>query len=203
MRQHATRVVSGNHDWALGYDEDPRCSPPYRAMAAEMAHYTASALTPQNREYLRQLPLQTNLGRDGRRFHLCHAIPSDPLYGYCPAESDRWGLEVGLIPAEILLVGHTHTPFVHEIGSRRVVNPGSLGQPKIGAPNACYAVWEDGRFDLRRYAYPVQDTINKLHALPLSAEVRHDLIAVLLTGVPAARSSSDATRVQDGVQQVG
>ncbi|MGH9536223.1 MAG: metallophosphoesterase family protein [Terriglobales bacterium] len=189
VARNATHVVRGNHDQALGYDQDPRCSPPFRNMAAEMGRYTASVLTAENRRYLRRLPRQLTLERDGVRFYLCHAVPSDPLYGYCSAESERWAAELAATEAEVLLVGHTHTPFVRVIGGHRVVNPGSLGQPKTGGPEACYAVWENGAVALRRLAYPWDETASKLRAAPVGAEVREDLIAVLRTGRPAAREA--------------
>lgn len=189
VRGHATQVVRGNHDQALGFNEDPRCSTPFRAMAAEMGRYTAAVLTPENRDYLHTLPQQLTLKRDDVRFHLCHAIPSDPLYGYCPEESGQWADELAAIDAEVLLVGHTHTPFIRSFQEKKVINPGSLGQPKTGAPEACYAVWENGQVELRRIVYDWGKTVHKLRQIRLTPAVRNDLIAVLETGAPKTRSS--------------
>lgn len=33
LRERASVIVRGNHDHAVGYDVDPRCSSPFRAMA--------------------------------------------------------------------------------------------------------------------------------------------------------------------------
>jgi predicted phosphodiesterase len=71
-----------------------------------------------------------------------------------PEDSDDWIREMDSVPADVLLVGHTHTPFIRRIGDRVVVNPGSLGQPKTGKPEACYAVWQDGTFELKSFSYP-------------------------------------------------
>ena len=81
-----------------------------------------------------------------------------------------------------MLVGHTHTPFVRKIGNQLLVNPGSLGQPKTGNPNACYAVWHDGKFDLKFFSYPVEKTIARLKSLSFPPEIEEDLITVLQTG---------------------
>ena len=64
--------------------------------------------------------------------------------------------------ADVILVGHTHLPSVRSIGSRMVVNPGSLGQPKNGRPEACYAVWEDGKIELKSFSYPIDAVAAKL-----------------------------------------
>jgi putative phosphoesterase len=182
VKTHSSVVVRGNHDHSIGYDADPRCNARYKQMADLTGKYTASVLKKEQKELLRQLPLKLELTRKNTRFYLCHAKPSDPLYGYCPQQSDDWIKELGQIKAEALLVGHTHTPFIRRIGDQVVVNPGSLGQPKTGKPDACYAVWEDGTFQLKSFTYAVDKTIAKLKALAFPPEVEKDLITVLTTG---------------------
>lgn len=188
-RRRATVMVRGNHDHAVGFDEDPRCSPRFRRMAEETRQYTLSVLSEADREFLRGLPLTATRRLAGVRFHLSHALPSDPLYPYCGADSDRWRPELDRLEADVVLTGHTHLPFVQPVGGRLLINPGSLGQAKHGRPEACYAIWEDGRIELRSVAYQVEATVEKISSLPLSAEVREDLIAVLRAGGPARLKS--------------
>jgi protein phosphatase len=64
----------------------------------------------------------------------------------------------------------------------RIVNPGSVGQPKHGAAMACYALWENGRLSLRSCRYPVGDTVRKICALTVPLQIRNQLAAVLLSG---------------------
>ena len=153
-------------------------------MAEQTRQFTLSTLSDQEKAYLRSLPLQCEVERDGRHFHLCHAVPSDPLYGYCLEDSDRWAAELQELPADILLVGHTHMPFIRRLGNRTVANPGSLGQPKTGRSGACYAVWNDSRLELKEFSYPVEAAIAKLQGLPVTPDVRKDLAAVLRRGSP-------------------
>jgi len=182
VKKKSTVVVRGNHDHSIGYDTDPRCTPRYQKMADVTRKYTASVVTKKQKDYLRELPLNLEIERENVRFYLCHAKPSDPLYGYCPAESDEWVKELDHVKTDVLLVGHTHTPFVRRIGERLVVNPGSLGQPKTGKPDACYAVWENGSFQLKTFPYAVDETIGRLRALAFPADVTNDLTTVLRTG---------------------
>jgi protein phosphatase len=182
VRSHSSVVVRGNHDHSFGYDVDPRCSARYQKMAEITGRYTASVLSKEQKEFLRQLPLKLELKRLDTRFYLCHAKPSDPLYAYCPEQSEEWAHELEHVKGDALLVGHTHTPFIRRIGNRVVVNPGSLGQPKTGKPDACYAVWEDGVFQLKSFPYAVAETTAKLQALGFPQEVEKDLITVLQTG---------------------
>jgi putative phosphoesterase len=190
VRQKANVLVRGNHDHSVGFNEDPRCSVRFREMAAATGRFTDSVLNFGHKHFLRQLPLQVETERGGARFHLCHAIPSDPLFGYCEANSDQWAAEAGTIGADFIFVGHTHVPAVRSIGSCVVVNPGSLGQPKGGGPEARYALWQDGAVELKSCPYPVEAAVAKVQALPLEAELRDELSTILRSGsIPAVKAA--------------
>ena len=182
VRNQASQVVRGNHDHAVGCGEDPRCYGRFRELAEATGQFTQTRLTPGEQQYLRDLPLQLELQVGQTRFWLCHAIPSDPLFGYATAKSDLWQEECERLPADILLVGHTHAPFVEKVGHCLVVNPGSLGQPNNRTGLACYAMWEDGLVSLCQTAYLVETTVAKVQAMPVSEGVRSDLVALLRTG---------------------
>jgi protein phosphatase len=186
LRQHASLIVRGNHDHAVGYDVDPRCSPPFRAMAEATRQHAMKVLSDDDKRFLRDLRLTASVERDGQRLFLCHATPSDPLFAYCPPDSPEWSQESASVDADIILVGHTHLPFVKRFGTRTVVNPGSLGQPKDGGPEASYAVWQDGAVTLRKVAYPVDRTVAKMKELRLPAGIAVALEHLLRTGRPPA-----------------
>lgn len=182
IRSKAALVVRGNHDNSIGFNQDPRCSAAFRDMAEATRRFTDSVLNSGHKHYLRNLSLYEVTTRRDTRFYLCHAVPSDPLFSYCAASSDQWATEVENLSADILLVGHTHVPFVRSVGQCLVVNPGSLGQPKTGSPEACFAVWEDGKMELKSYPYPVEWAVAKVQALPIASSLRDDLSRILRTG---------------------
>jgi putative phosphoesterase len=182
IRANTSIVIRGNHDHAVGYDEDPHCIARYQKMADETRRYTASVLNEEQKQFLRDLPLRRKLRRQNTRFYLCHAKPSDPLYGYSAPDSLDWIAEVERLQTDVLLVGHTHVPLMRRIGDCLIVNPGSLGQPMTGKSEACYAVWEDGSFQLKTYSYPVEKTVAKVRALSFSQDVEADLVHILRNG---------------------
>ena len=182
VQANASVVIRGNHDHAIGFDEDPRCSAPFRAMARVMQQYTSSALSQSQKQFLRDLPLNVDCELRGMKISMCHAVPSDPLFAYCPPDSPRWESELDLAKADLLLVGHTHLAFDRQCGKRRVVNPGSLGQPKTGMSAACYAIWDDGAMELRSCEYPFEKTIRTIDALSIPAAIKASLADVLRHG---------------------
>jgi putative phosphoesterase len=176
-------VVQGNHDRALGCDEDPRCSGSYRALAAAMQSFTATQLSAAAKDYLARLPTTVQHTIDGAAFVLCHAAPSDPLYAYVPVgDMRRWEDEIvfGHHP-DFLLVGHTHEPFVRQIDDTTLVNPGSVGQPKDGEASASYAVYDNGIIELRRARYDVRAVIAELEKCA-PENIARQLGRILLTG---------------------
>jgi putative phosphoesterase len=182
VRSHASTVVRGNHDHSVGFDAECGCAPRFRAMADATRDYTASVLSGTDKQFLRDLPTCARREIDGRVFFLCHATPTNLLYEYRLPDSPLWQRDEGTGGANVILVGHSHLQFVREAGDHLVVNPGSLGQSKTGDPRARYAVWLDGRFELRASEYPFETTIQKISSLPLADEIKTDLASVLRSG---------------------
>jgi putative phosphoesterase len=188
VRKRAAVIVRGNHDHAIAFGEDCRCSARFRQMAEATRALTERLLSAEQKSFLRELPECASRQIEKTIFFLCHATPSNPLFEYRNPDSVKWEVEEAALGADVILGGHTHIPFVRAFGNRIVANPGSLGQSKAGGPSARYAVWEDGRIELRSYGYPVEVTVAKIHELSLPDEVRRDLITVLSTGtVPPKR----------------
>jgi protein phosphatase len=182
IRENSSIVIRGNHDQSVGYDEDPRCIARYQRMADATRGYTARVLSEEQKQFLRDLPIRRELRRQNTRFYLCHAKPSDPLYGYSAPDSSEWVAEVETLQTDVLLVGHTHLPLMRRIGKHLIVNPGSLGQSMTGKAEARYAVWEDGSFQLKAYSYPVEKTVTKVRALLFPQDVEKDLVHILRDG---------------------
>jgi putative phosphoesterase len=182
IMEKATVVVRGNHDDAVISTEPAPWKARWRVTAEATKQFTLSVLSGEQKSFIQSLPLHLTVVREGTTFFLTHATPSDPLYGHHSPESEDWGREIDSVRAEVLLVGHSHVPFMRTAGNGVVLNPGSIGQPRNGDIRASYAVWQDGQFSLKTYSYPVQDTIRKIRALSLPAEVEKDLVAILQTG---------------------
>jgi diadenosine tetraphosphatase ApaH/serine/threonine PP2A family protein phosphatase len=120
----------------------------------------------------------------------CHATPSDPLFAYRPQDSDLWLTDEVDRAIQVELVGHTHVPFRRALPERVIVNPGSVGQPKHGRAEACYALWQDGKITLASAPYDFKRTIDKLRDLRLSSVVFDGLAKMLRTGSVVADVSA-------------
>jgi putative phosphoesterase len=183
VRSHASLVIRGNHDHAVGFGADCGCSPRFLAMAEATRDYTLATLSAADKLYLRQLPTSARSQIAETNFFLCHATPTNLLYEYRPPDSSLWDKADGVSQnSNVILAGHTHLQFSRRCGKRLVVNPGSLGQSKMGNPLARYALWQDGHFELNAYEYPLEKTARKIIAMPVAQDVKRDLVQVLLSG---------------------
>jgi predicted phosphodiesterase len=162
VREHGSLVLQGNHDRSLATGEPPRCRPSFEWLAGAMAPVGRAQLTEEERRYLAELSPGTSRSLDGVVCLLAHATPSDPLYRYLGPDREAWERELSEVEGELILVGHTHLQFELVVGSKRVVNPGSVGQPKDGDPRAAYAVLDHGVLTLKRVAYEVGRTVDAL-----------------------------------------
>lgn len=182
VMEKAAVVVQGNHDNAVANDDDSKWTARYRELSTATRTYTSSVIRPDQKAYLANLPSHTIVEREGKLFYMTHASPSDPLYGKCLPDDEEWVSEFQKLPADILLVGHTHVPFIRKIGDKILLNPGSIGQPRTGNSLASYAVYENGEFELRLFQYPVDVTVEKLNRLALPKHIITKLTEILETG---------------------
>jgi putative phosphoesterase len=183
-RRNATFAVRGNHDHAVLTGERTGAGPAWMDLAEESAAWTRSVLSNADLEYLDSLPTSLTFSFGGARFAAFHAAPSDPLYRYLPPETGQaeWRAEVERVDADWLLLGHTHRPLLRNVGSTVVLNPGSAGQPRAGAPFATYAIWEDGDVFLVQRRYAVEHVVDRLAATSLDERARSRLARTLRTG---------------------
>lgn len=187
IRERAFVAIRGDHDNALALDVDCHCAPDQKALAEATLAYHRTLLSNEELDWLRALPGSVGFTLDGYRFAAFHATPRNPLFGYeitPELPDDQLREQIEGVKADFILLGHTHLPMVRGIGSRIVVNPGSVGQPADGNPECSYAIIEDGVVELRRAKYDLSGTMDALRKLPLGGELIDQLISILEQGGP-------------------
>jgi predicted phosphodiesterase len=171
-------IVRGNHDkvcCGLERGED------FNASARASAQWTASRLRPESREHLRSLPKgPASVAPDTV---ICHgSVTHEDRYLF----SDFDAYEAfEYAEFRICFFGHTHIPCVFQKndrgievwplkgdlvevsldpGSRYLINPGSVGQPRDRTPKASFGEFypESNRFVLRRVEYDVEKAARKI-----------------------------------------
>ncbi len=182
VRQNVETSVRGNHDHAVAQRILPKGNTGFRklAVATRPLHWTL--IDPARNKFLARLPITARVQIDGYRFQLLHATPRDPMDEYLGPDIAAWEARVQGIEADFLCVGHTHVPYEVQVGDLRVVNPGSVGQPRDGDPRASYVIIEDGQVQFKKVAYDIDETLRLLKKQDVAPWAVELTAAVLQTG---------------------
>jgi putative phosphoesterase len=131
-------------------------------------------LSKKNRKYLRFLSKEVRVKVRGHRILLAHGSPaSDKEHLYPDTPEDRLReLAKMAKKTDIIVVGHSHQPFVRQVDDVWFINTGSVGRPDDGDPRACYAIlrFQGDEFQVQhhRVEYDVERTVAAVqeHNLP-------------------------------------
>lgn len=170
VSHRADHCLVGNHDLVvlgeLAVSE-------FNDEAAAAAVWTADVLTPESRAFLASLkPFGAVDGVD-----LFHASARDPVWEYVLTEEAATAT-LELSSAPLILVGHSHVALAITadngrvsggpapggskitLDGRRLLNPGSVGQPRDGDPRAAWLLLDlEERFaEFRRVPYSIERT---------------------------------------------
>lgn len=174
-------IVMGNHDNAVAYGVDCGCAPELHDLSMYTRIHISYRLLEANQiEWLRNLP-KVHAGSCGPlKIYAVHGAPRNPLYGYLKPGLPERELLLMLTPspialnpkpveANIVITGHTHIPMDLKVGTLRILNPGSVGQPRDGDPRAAYMVLdlESGEASVFKVRYDIEAVVAKLRALRL------------------------------------
>jgi diadenosine tetraphosphatase ApaH/serine/threonine PP2A family protein phosphatase len=153
VAERADLCLIGNHDLAvLGRIDLDVFAPEAEASA----RWTAEVLDPQARTYLESLEPQAE--REG--VGLFHASPRDAVWEYV-LSPEVARASVDRVPQDLVLVGHSHVALAFALSDgrlmtapegtaltladdRRLLNPGSVGQPRDGDPRAAWLLLDLG-----------------------------------------------------------
>ena len=166
-------VVKGNHDEYCSTDQP---LDGFNPAAAEAVNWTRKQLTPEDRQWLRDL----KYARMVTNFTIVHATLDGP---------QRWGYVFDKLAAAasftyqntaVCFFGHTHVPvafirdnmvrggtyskFKIEAGKKYFINVGAIGQPRDNNPKAAYVVYDtdEGTIELRRLEYDIAAAQKKI-----------------------------------------
>ena len=132
LQKDVIACIKGNHE-ALLLGDIPRKSgaePIYRLDDASVR------LSQEMKNVMASWPLTREITAGARRILLVHGRPSNPLEGYLYADGPLLPDEAGVY--DVVVMGHTHRPFIRREQGTLWLNAGSCGLPRdIGGLASC------------------------------------------------------------------
>ena len=175
LSRQFTANIAGNHDVGIYVKEVPEAN-----MLARLSwEWTRTQIGQGGESFLKALPFKLRVRYQGRVFEAYHASPV-PEKIFTDYLFPRRGKDPALFGAveSLCLVGHTHVPLVliptgvmepeHDTvldlttPEKKIINPGSVGQPRDGNRKASYLVVDGGHISYQRVGYDVRETQRKM-----------------------------------------
>jgi len=169
IQQECDIVIAGNHDaGAAGNVSLDR----YNQEGAIALRWTRSILSKDETNWLNHLPYYSEY----EYFFLCHSYPADPE-SWTYVQRRNHALEsIRARQGFISLIGHTHFPgcwledgnftemIKGDFSKVRIVNAGSVGQPRDKDPRAAYILIDTdaGIWEHRRVEYSIDDAASRI-----------------------------------------
>jgi putative phosphoesterase len=124
--------------------------------------HNTEALTDDNFAYLRSMRSQYRDRIDGLELYMVHGSPNNKFRDYVHDVDDTI-FEAFEHPPDVLILGHTHIPLNTLHDHTLVINPGSVGQPRDGNPDASYAILDTETREAthHRVTYDIDATADK------------------------------------------
>ena len=159
VQDHVSIAIRGNHDHSTAQRIIGKGDFGLRRLAAVTRDYNWETLSKKELKFLSRLPVTERIELDGLRYHLVHATPFDPLDHYLKEDAERWAAVTKDLETDLVCVGHSHIPFELQTPHCKVVNPGSIGQPRDGDPRSSYAIVDNGEISFHRFEYDIDEVL--------------------------------------------
>ncbi|MDQ3654602.1 MAG: metallophosphatase family protein [Chloroflexota bacterium] len=174
IRSRGIPTIMGNYDDGVGFDRDD-CGCAYKD-AAERERgqrsllWTRSVVTDERKAWLRTLVPELRREINGVRVRFVHGSPRR-MNEYLFADRDPASLAriARAADCDVLVFGHTHSPWSRAIEGVEFINTGSVGKPKDGDARAGWGlltVGDDGTVssEMHRVPYAIPAMANAIRA---------------------------------------
>ena len=158
LRRNNVLAVKGNHDQYLIDDKAPEGA---RGEIKNSVKKMKQLISKKNLNYIKSLPDFLSFTIDDKKVLVVHASPWDHLEERIYPDYQNFD-RFKKIDADVVILGHTHYPYVKKIGKLTVVNPGSCGQPRDDN-RLSYTIWDTNTnsFENKRLPWDIEGFTKK------------------------------------------
>ncbi|MGV8059404.1 MAG: metallophosphoesterase family protein [Smithellaceae bacterium] len=159
LSQQKTTCIMGNHEamatGLLPLSEDRDSIYRIRPMLANMPASLLNSIT-------KLWPASKTINVLGKTILMVHGRPSAPLQGYL-YQNDRPSPDE-TAKFDVIVMGHTHRPFIQQHGNALLINSGSCGLPRDIGNAPSFAVYDvlNSTAEIHRFKMDIKSIINNL-----------------------------------------
>lgn len=148
-------IIQGNTDEMIiksTGNPDDIYTPPNKIMASAL-NYAQKLLRPDQKEFLRKLPVQLREKIGKLEILLVHGSPRKNNEDIFPdMEISKVKEIVAGTTEDIIFCGHTHIPVIYHLDKQVIINAGSVGRPFTKVPDSSYVILNYPDFSTLEYS---------------------------------------------------
>lgn len=158
IKKRRIECIIGNHDYAMVHnggiiERSKTCT----NILTKQLNY----ITSENLEFLRRLDATMTIEIGQYKIFAVHGGLNNHIDEYLSNLSDNYFKALDKSITHVI-TGHNHLPKVKHYGNILYANCGSVGQPRDYNPMASYAIFEEGKYNIRRVSYNIDETIKQM-----------------------------------------
>lgn len=160
LRGVRVESIKGNHE---AYVLEEIALKEERLRESYLLDYTQKNISRENLDFLSEFKDELRFQFQGKSILMVHGSPFDKLTEYVYPDSPHFDRFL-TVDAQIIIMGHTHRPFIKGVGDKLLINPGSCGQPRDYDPRASCVIWDvdHQKIHIERVAYDVEKMVKDL-----------------------------------------
>jgi len=166
--------IRGNHDEYLLQNSSDRLN----MILKKSVEYTKKKITKNNLFKIQKAPIFLNKELNGIKIKMYHGSPWNFLEGYIYPDYKQFE-KFRDLDADLIILGHTHVPFINYVDEKIIFNPGSSGQPRDKDNRASYGVFqtENKSLEIKRTEYDINKVIQAAKTDGIDSQIIQMLVS--------------------------
>ena len=139
LKKNNVECIKGNHEKILfeSLKNETKYNK-YLRLYGKSIKINFNKLKNNHLEYLKSLNFQKKITINGKKFLLAHGAPWKNDFYLYPNTKKKWFDKISKYKYDFIILGHTHIPMNITLNNKKILNPGSIGQPRN---KKCGASW--------------------------------------------------------------
>jgi putative phosphoesterase len=151
LKKNNVKCIKGNHEKILfeTYKNEAKIEQ-YCKLYGNSIRINHAKLNDEHLKYLKSLNFQKKIVINGKKILLCHGAPWKHDFYFYPNVKQKWINKIKKYKYDFIILGHTHIPMYKYLSKKiKIINPGSVGQPRNGKCGASWMVLDSKKMNFR------------------------------------------------------
>ncbi len=165
IKKNKCRVTQGNHDrYLIEFMHDKASLAKYTAKYGTSLQRTLENISKENFDFIKSLKPTETITTSRHSFLMCHGSPWDQDKHIYPDVDDTELEKYLAFSQDVFIQGHTHYPMNKDYKTKKIINPGSVGQSRNGTKSAHWALLDTDKLtlDFKTTAYDKTNLIQQI-----------------------------------------